>query len=95
MSTELRLETRRMAKAFYDGRRKYIRDWLTDRNVASLAWSLAEERQRRGFGGLAAIHIKPHAKDCKHSSQFTPHHHEAMYVRADELTHTITPRVPM
>ena len=45
---ELRLGNIQVANAFNDGRHKYIRDWLkrTDREVASLAWSLAEERQR-------------------------------------------------
>ena len=71
------------------------RDWLkrTDRNVASLAWSFAEERELRGFGGLVAIHIKAHAEDRKQRSQFT--HHEEMNVRADELTHAITPDMPL
>ena len=51
---ELRLDNIQVANTFNDGRRKYVRDWLkrTDRDVASLAWSLAEERERRGFGGL-------------------------------------------
>ena len=54
-----------VVNAFNDGRHKYVRDWLkhTDRDVASLEWSLAEERQRRGFGGLVAIHIEAHAED--------------------------------
>ena len=74
-----------------------MRDWLkrTDRDVGSLAWSLAEERERRDFGGLAAIHIKAHAEDRKQRSQFT--HCEEMNVRADELAHAhvITPSTPM
>ena len=61
--------------------------------MAFLAWSLAEERERRGFGGLDAIHIKAHAEDRKKRSQFT--HHEEMDVRADELTHAITPDMSM
>ena len=61
---ELRLDNIQVASTFNDGRRKYIRYWLkrTDRDVASLAWSLAEERERRDFGGLVAIHIKAHAR---------------------------------
>ena len=53
-----------VVNSFNDGRHKYVRDWLTrtDRDVASLAWSLAEERRRRGFGGLTAIHMKAHAE---------------------------------
>ena len=92
---ELRLDNIQVASTFNDGRRKYIRDWpkRTDRDVASLAWSLADERQRRGFGGVVAIHIKAHAEDRKQRSQFT--HHEVMNVRADELTHAITPSTPM
>ena len=80
---------------FNDGRHKHVRDWLkrTDRDVASLACSLAEERQRREFGGLTAIHIKVHAEDRKQRSQFT--HHEVMNLRADELAHAITLNVPM
>ena len=82
-----------MVNAFNDGRYKYVRGKLkrTDRDVASLPWSLAEERKQRGFGGLAAIHIKAHAEDRKHRSQFT--HHEVMDVRADELTYAITPHM--
>ena len=51
---ELRLDNIQVVNTFNDGRRKYVRDWLkrTDRDVASLAWSLAEERERRDFGGL-------------------------------------------
>ena len=51
---ELRLDNTQVSNTFNDGRRKYVRDWLkrTDRGVASLAWSLAKERERRGFGGL-------------------------------------------
>ena len=92
---ELRLDKIQVASTFNDGRRKYVRDWLkrTDRDVASLAWSLVEERARRGFGGLVAIHIKAYAEDRKQRSQFT--HHEEMNVRADELTHAITPSMPM
>ena len=48
--------------------------------------------ERRGWG-LLAIHIKAHAEDRKQRSQFT--HHEEMNVRADELTHAITPSMPM
>ena len=57
---ELRLGNIQVVNTFNDGRRKYVRDWLkqTDRDVASLAWSLAEEREARDFGGLEAIHIK-------------------------------------
>ena len=61
--------------------------------MASLAWSLAEERERQGFGCLVAIHIKAHDEDRKTRSQFT--HHEVMNVRADELTHAITPSMPV
>ena len=70
---ELRLDNIQVVDAFNDGRHKYVRDWLkrTDRDVASLVWSLAEERQRRGFGALTAIHIKAHAEDRKHRSLFT------------------------
>jgi hypothetical protein len=51
---ELRSDNIQVVNTFNDGRRKYVRDWLkrTDHDVASLAWSLAEERERRGFGGL-------------------------------------------
>ena len=92
---ELRLGNSQVVRTFNDGRRKYIRDWLkrTDRDVASLAWSLAEERKRRGVGGLLAIHIKAHAEDRKQRSQFT--HNEVMNVRADELTHAIISSMPM
>ena len=92
---ELRLDNIQVVNAFNDGRHKYVRDWLkrTDRDVASLAWSLAEERQRREFGGLSSIHIKVHAEDRKQRSQFT--HHEVMNLRADELTHAITLNMPM
>ena len=92
---ELRLDNIQVVNTFNDGRRKYVRDWLkrTDRDVASLAWSLAEERERKGQGGLVAIHIKAHAEDRKSRSQFT--HHEVMNVRADELTHAITQDMPM
>ena len=92
---ELRLDNIQVVNTFNDGRRKYVRDWLkrTDRDVASLAWSLAEERGRKGHGGLTAIHIKAHAKDRKARSQFT--HHEMMNVRADELTHAITQDMPL
>ena len=61
--------------------------------MASLAWSFAEEREHRDFGGLVAIHIKAHAEDRKQRSQFT--HHEEMNVRAGELAHAITPSMPM
>ena len=61
--------------------------------MASLAWSLLEERERRDFGGLVAIHIKAHAEDRKQRTQFT--HHEETDVRADELTHAITPSMSM
>jgi len=92
---ELRLDNIQVTNTFNDGRRKYVRDWLkrTDRDVASLALSLAEERERRDFGGLMAIRIKAHAEDRKLRSQFT--HHEEMNVRADELAHAITPSMPM
>ena len=92
---ELRLDNIQIVNTFNDGRRKYIRDWLkrTDRDVVSLTWPLAEERERRGFGGLVAIHIKVHAEDHKQRSQFT--HHEEMNVRAGELTHAITSGLPM
>ena len=92
---ELRLDNIQVANTPNGGRRKYIRDWIkrTDRDVVSLAWSLAEERMRRGYGGLVAIHIKAHAEDRKQRSQFT--HHEVTDVRADEPTHAITPSTPM
>jgi len=92
---ELRLDNIQVVSTSNDGRCKYIRDWpkRTDRDVGSLAWSLAEERERQGFGGLVANHIKAHAEDRKQRSQFT--HHEVMNVRADELTHATTSSMPM
>ena len=92
---ELRLGNIQVANTSNDGRRKYVRDWLkrTDRDVASLAWSLAEERERRGFGGLVTIHIKAHAEDRKQRSQFT--HHEEMNVRAGELPRDRSSSTPL
>ena len=63
---ELRLDNIQVVDTFNDGRRKYVRDWLkrTDRDVASLAWSLAEERERLGLGGLGG---HPYQGSCRGS----------------------------
>ena len=64
----VRLGNFQVANIFTDGPWKFRRNWLrrNDRNVASLAWRLANDRQLAGLGGTTVPHQLGHEATTRH-----------------------------
>ena len=90
----LRLDNLQVVNAFNDGAWRFTRNWLrrNDRNLATLAWKLDEERAANDFGKLTAVHQLGHAEKRKKRSDFDTH--EKYNDKVDGLTHAITGDMP-
>ena len=78
-----------------DGPWKFRRNWLrrNDRDLASLAWRLANDRQLAGLGGTTVLHQLGHPEKRKRPEQFDTH--EVYNSKVDALTHQIDDAMPL
>ena len=61
----LRLDNLQVVNTFSDGLARYEHNWLrkSDRDMASLAWEVSAERERRGLGTLTVLHQLGHPEE--------------------------------
>ena len=78
-----------VANAFMDGPWRFRRNWLrrNDRDLASLAWRLANDRQMAGLGSTTVLHQLWHPEKRKRPEQFDTH--EAYNSKVDAFTHQL------
>ena len=91
----VRLGNLQVANIFTDGPWKFRRNWLrrNDRDLASLAWRLANDRQLAGLGGTTVLHQLGHPEKRKRPEQFDTH--EVYNSKVDALTHPINDVMPL
>ena len=91
----LRLDNLQVVNAFSDGLARYEHNWLrkNDRDMASLAWELSAERERRGLGTLTVLHQQGHPEERVTPAQY--HTHDRYNARVDAATHRIKPGMPL
>ena len=91
----MRLGNFRVVNIFTDGPWKFRRNWLrrNDRDLASLAWRLANDRQLAGLGGTTVLHKLGHTEKRKRLEQFDTH--EVCNFKADAPTHQIDDAIPL
>ena len=85
----MRLDNLQVVNAFMDGPWRFRRNWLrrNDRDLASLAWRLANDRQMAGLGSTTVLHQLGHPEKRKRPEQFDTH--EVYNSKADALTHQL------
>ena len=68
----VRLGNLQVVNIFTDGSWKFRRNWLrrNDRDLATLAWRLANDRQLAGLGGITVFHQLGHPDKRKRPEQF-------------------------
>ena len=91
----MRLGNLQVVNIFTDGLWKFRRNWLrrNDRDLASLAWRLANDRQLAGLGGTTVLHQLGHPEKRKRPEQFDTH--EVYNSKVDALTHQINDVMPL
>ena len=84
-----------VSNAFTDGPWRFRRNRLrrNDRDLASLAWRLANDRQMAGLGSTAVLHQLGHSEERKRAGQFDTH--EVYNSTADALTHQLDDTMPL
>jgi hypothetical protein len=84
-----------VANIFTTGSWKFRRNWLrhNDRDLATLAWRLANDRQLAGLGGITVLHQLGHPEKRKRPEQFDTH--EVYNSKVDALTHQIDDTMPL
>ena len=82
----VRLGNLQVANAFTDGPWRFRRNWLrrNDRDLASLAWRLANDRQMAGVGSTTVLHQLGRPEKRKRAEQFDTH--EVYNSKVDALT---------
>ena len=85
----MRLGNLQVANAFTDGLWRCHRNWLrrNDRDLASLAWRLANDRQISGLESTTVLHKLGNPEKRKRASQFDMH--EVYNSKVGALTHQI------
>ena len=85
----VRLDNLQVANAFTDGPWRFRRNWLrhNDRDLASLAWRLANDQQMAGLGSAPVLHQLGHPEKRKRAEQFDTH--EVYNSKVDALTHQL------
>ena len=60
----LRLGNLQVVSGYGDGEHRFAHGWLrrNERDMATLAWEVAAERERLGFGTIVVLHQLGHAK---------------------------------
>ena len=91
----VRLDNLQVVNAFTDGPWKFRRNWLrrNDRDLASLAWRLANDRQLAGLGSTTVLHQLGHPEKRKWPEQFDTH--EVYNSKVDARTHQINGVMPL
>ena len=91
----VRIGSLRVANAFTDGPWRFHRNWLrrNDRNLASLAWRLANDRQMAGLGSTTILHQLGHPEKRKQAEQFDAH--EVYNSKVDALTNQPDDAMPL
>ena len=86
-----------MANTFSDGPARYEYNWLrrNDRGMASLAWELSAERERRGLGTLTVLHQHQLGHPEKRMTPAQYDTHDRYNARVDAATHRIKPDMPL
>ena len=84
-----------VANAFTNGPWRFRRNWLrrNDRDLASLAWRLANDRQMAGLGSTTVLHQLGHPEKRKRAEQFDTH--EVYNSKVDALTHQLDDAMPL
>lgn len=91
----LRLGNLQVVNTFSDGPARYEYNWLrrNDRAMASLAWELSAERERRGLGTLTVLHQLGHPEKRATPAQYDTH--DRYNVRVNAATHRIKSDMPL
>ena len=91
----LRLGNLQVVNGYGDGEHRFAHDWLrrNERDMATLAWEIAAERERLGFGTIVVLHQLGHPEKRKKPADYDEH--ERYNVKVDTLTHAITPDMPV
>ena len=91
----VRLVNLQLANAFTDGPWRFRRNWLrrNDRDLASLAWHLANDRQMAGLGSTTVLHQLGHPEKRKRAEQLDAY--EVYNSKADALTHQLDGSMPL
>ena len=86
----VRLDNLQVVNAFTDGFWRFSRNWLrrNDRDLAMLAWRMANDRQMAGLGSVTVLHQLGHPEKRKRPEQFDTH--EVYNTKADALTHKLS-----
>ena len=95
-SLVVRLDNLQVVNAFNDGPGKFFRrNWLrrNDRDLATLAWRLVNDRRLAGIGDARAVHILGHPEKRKRPELFDEH--EVCNVKVYSLTHCINDTMPL
>ena len=85
----VRLGNLQLVNVFTDGPWRFRCNWLrrNDRDLTSLAWRLANDRQMAGMGSTTVLHQLGHPEERKRPEQFDTH---AVYnSKVDVLTHQL------
>ena len=90
----LRLGNLKVVNGYGDGEHRFAHDWLrrNERDMVTLAWEVAAERERLGFGTIVVLHQLGHPEKRKKPVDFE---YERYNAKVDTLTHAITPAMPI
>ena len=91
----MRLGNLQVVNIFTDGPWCFCRNWLrrNDRDLVSLAWRLANDRQIAGLGRTTVLHQVGHPEKRNWASQYDTH--EVYNSKVDALTHQIDDAMPL
>ena len=93
----LRLGNLQVVNGYDDGVHRFAHGWLrrNERDVATLAWEVAAERARLGFGTIVVVlhQLLGHPEKRKKPADYDEH--ERYNAKADALTHVTTLDMPI
>ena len=84
-----------VSSGFGQNTARFAHDWLrrNERDMATLAWEVAAERERLGFGTVVVLHQLGHPEKRKKPADYDEH--ERYNAKVGALTHAITPDMPI
>jgi hypothetical protein len=91
----LRLGNLQVVNGYGDGQDRFAHDWLrrNERDMATLAWEVAAERERLRFGTIVVLHQLGHPGRRREPADYDKH--ERYNAKVGALTHAITPDMPI
>ena len=91
----LRLGNLQVVNGNGDGEDRFAHDWLrcNERDMATLSYEVAAERERLGFGTTTVVHQLGQPEKRKKPADYDEH--ERYNVKVDALTHAITADMPI